>query len=134
MDSRLCHVIREEKESYNKMDIENPQIISFYIISSLKKILMMPLSHKEFQNVIHTANESTFELLIREQRIKLYHQIQLIVQNLFAERLYNITQTKKEMNTFTVLSKQRITNILNDIDEKQGVFFFFSIISHLTTN
>ena len=125
MDSRLCHVIREEKESYNKMDIENPQIISLYIISSLKKILMMPLSHKEFQNVIHTANESTFELLIREQRIKLYHQIQLIVQNLFAERLYNITQTKKEMNTFTVLSKQRITNILNDIDEKQGVTFLF---------
>jgi len=118
MDSKLTNIIREEKERYSQMDIENPQIISLYIISSLKKALMLPLSHKEFQNVIHAANESTFEVLIREQRIKLYHQIQAIVQNLFSERLYNITQTKKEMNTFTVLSKQRIINILNDIDER----------------
>jgi len=51
----------------------------------------------------------------------MYHQIQLIVQNLFSERLYNITQIKKEMNSFTILSKQRIGNILNDIDESKDV-------------
>ena len=144
-DSKLSSIIKEERELYNKKDIEDPQIVSLYIISSLKKLLITPLTHKEFLSVFNTANENTFEValrfktplnhiikvLIREQRIKMYHQIQNIVKNLFSERLYNITQIKKEMNSFTILSKQRIGNILNDIDECKDVKLSYQFLVKL---
>lgn len=61
-DSKLSSVIKEERELYNKKDIEDPQIVSLYIISSLKKLLITPLTHKEFLSVLNTANENTFEV------------------------------------------------------------------------
>ena len=64
LDTKLISLIKEERELHNKKDIDDPQIVSLSIISSLKKLLITPLTHKEFLSVINTANENTFEVAI----------------------------------------------------------------------
>ncbi len=61
-DATLVQIIKREKSKLSGLGIEDPQFISFGVLSSLKKELMKPINSEEFSSILSYAQQESIEV------------------------------------------------------------------------